>query len=251
MRYWPVAVALAVGMFACRENEAVDIARGNVLRNRGELPAAVAAYQEAERKAPRDAAPRVLMGNVLMDLGRYAEARDAYTEANTIEPTAIEPMIGLASAADKLGDVSRAKMLLTRVLDLQPDHAYARLSLAELLLRAGEADNASRQAELAVTRRPRDPTALYVFGTALTAVHDFARARETFDKLEKLKPEGAEAPYGRARIAALAGDDETALKELGAAEARTRTDLGAATDPAFSSLAADPRFTRLVSPRQP
>jgi cytochrome c-type biogenesis protein CcmH/NrfG len=238
MRYFFTVLVLALS--ACHQSDAIDVARGNVLRNRGEREAAIAAYRDAEKKGPNDPVPRMLLGNVFVDLGRFEEARVAYAEAVALEPTATDAMIGLATAYEKLGDTAKAMELLQKVLDLQPDHLYARLSLAELLLRSSSPEEAARQAEAAVAKRPKDPTSLYVLGLALTAKRDYARARDVFDKLESVRPKGAEGPYGRARIAALTGDRETALRELKVAQVRSSSELDMAKDPAFASLGDGP-----------
>ncbi len=247
MRAWTLALFGSLSAWACKPAAAVDVARGNVLRNRGDLAGAVDAYRAAAQKAPKDASCRVSLGDALMDLGRFAQAREAYAEAVETEPRATDALVGLANASARLGDDTKAREALGKVLDLQPAHAFAKLSLANLLLRAGDAQAAAALAGKVVADRPKEGPALYVYGQALTAARRYDEARRAFDRLEVLRPNGPEAPFGRAHVAGLAGDRDTAVRELKTARNRGHASIASASDdPAFAWLKDDPERAKAL-----
>jgi tetratricopeptide (TPR) repeat protein len=91
----------------------VDGALGLVLRDKKDLPGAVAAFQRAIELDPGDFMVRHILGQILQEQGRYAEAEQAYLEAIKAEPACVPACDSLARLLatcpdDKARDGKRA-----------------------------------------------------------------------------------------------------------------------------------------------
>ncbi|CAN5707830.1 hypothetical protein BH23PLA1_BH23PLA1_33020 [soil metagenome] len=86
------------------------VAEGNAAYERGDPNAALAAFEQAIRLAPRDPVPRYNAGATLFQLGRFGEAIERYRQARPLADaglrTKIDFAIGNTSVA--LGDIASA-----------------------------------------------------------------------------------------------------------------------------------------------
>ncbi len=117
-RQWPrlsavalnVVAGLSIGAANQAETPEKAVAEGNAHYQAGDLPQALAAFEQAARLAPQDPIPRYNAGAVLYQLGRFGEAiehyRDARKWANEALQTKVDFAIGNTSVA--LGDLTSA-----------------------------------------------------------------------------------------------------------------------------------------------
>lgn len=246
------AVVAALLLPACSDPVQPVIARGNVLRNQGELEAAVEAYREAVEMAPSRAEAHERLGETLFDLGRLDEARDAWTRAAEIAPRSPDGHMGLAKIAAAGGDRAAAIRHLSDVLAHNDRNLYALMSRGNLHLQAGDVAAAVEDYARAVAMERHNTSALYGYGSALLAADDPENARTAFERLERVDPNSPLGAYGLARLAMAETRPDDALPLLEEALRRARAlgvalDADALKDDAhFAALAGEPAFRRLV-----
>jgi tetratricopeptide (TPR) repeat protein len=231
----PLVCLLALS--ACQDPAATEMAKGNLLVNKGQLEDAVKAYQEAVRLSPGKAKPLELLGNALFDLKRYPESRQAYIRGIAAEPGALESHLGLARVSEATGDRPGAVAELSKVLEMQPQNLYARLSRANFELEDGKAAAAREDALAATVSTPKSKEALFTLGRAELALADLPQAELTFTKLTQLAPSSGQGAYGLALVAAQRGDKAGVVSHLGEV-------MGKQEKPPPDQILADPAFAR-------
>jgi tetratricopeptide (TPR) repeat protein len=240
-----LAIALLAG--GCHQRGQTHLARGNVLQNQGKIDEAMAEYRAAADADPRASTPWLRIGDLLYGQGKKEEAIAAFQQSADRNPGQMEAWTGLARAQSDLGRLSDARSSLGRALAVRPNDLYARLSRAQLALDQGDVPGALADAEQAVRLDDRNPSSLFLYGSALVAAKDYAAAAATFDRLQASAPSSPLGPYGRARLELARGDRARALdaiRALVAIDPEARSKL--ATDPHFAELRGDPTFGSLV-----
>ncbi|MHB8418624.1 MAG: tetratricopeptide repeat protein [Myxococcales bacterium] len=247
MKAFLSATALACCLSACHEKAQTHLARGNVLGNQGKVAEAIAEYQAAAAADPSLSTPWLRLGNLLYDQGKKAQAMAAYRQATARNPGQVDAWIGLARTQSEEGHDADARASLRRAIDADPKNLYARLSRAQLALDDGDASAALADAKAASALNDRDPSVLYVYGSAMLAARDLSGAAAAFDRIASLDANSSLAPYGRARLALAEGKNTEALDALKAVVARAPAQRRAiASDPAFAALRGDPAFRALL-----
>jgi tetratricopeptide (TPR) repeat protein len=146
--------------------------RGHVAALRGQLDAAVAAYEEAARIAPDRALPYVGLGGVLTRLGKSDDALVAYAAALERAPSDEDAMRGRADVLAALGRRAEAADTLDRVAELlERDGRLAdACDVARRSLELAESRGRRRQVESLVARlrdMPGDSAAAEALARAL------------------------------------------------------------------------------------
>lgn len=91
----------------------------------------------------------------------------------------------------------------------------------------------------------------YYYGVSLTNLQRYPEARSVLEKARRLLPKADYVYYALASLAALTGDADNALDNLGRAlRLRPESRFHARNDPDFRPLEADPRFLELVYPER-
>ena len=112
-------------------DEGTDI---RLLLARGELPAALARAEAANKAHPRDAQLRFLLGVVWMDMQRNAQALEVFTDMSQEFPELPEPFNNIALLQVRLGQPELARQALDAALRNDPAHRQARVNLAQVHL---------------------------------------------------------------------------------------------------------------------
>lgn len=99
-------------------------------RDRGDAPAALAAYREAARLDPRLAEAHYGVGLMLMGERRYEEALASLRRACELNPRFAEARLQAGNARMGLGDWQAALAELKAAIDARPDYAEARWARA-------------------------------------------------------------------------------------------------------------------------
>jgi tetratricopeptide (TPR) repeat protein len=237
-----------VGLLAgCSSEEAKHKAAGNVLFKHGDLDGAAREYRAALSANPNDANAHTLLGNLLFEKEQYPEAASEYQAALAIDPNARAALQGAATVALRQRRPADARAAYERMLANQPHDAEAHVALGKLAFADGDLDGAERHLRDALVTAQNDASALYTLGLVLAKKRDQAQANAIFDRLERVTPGKAYAPYGRAVAAAVQGQTDEALKQLALALDRGVEDLGQVErDESFAELRSTPQFRALL-----
>jgi tetratricopeptide (TPR) repeat protein len=239
---------VAVSTLACTAEEARHKAAGNVLFKQGDLDGAAREYRAAIAKNSKDANSHTLLGNVLFEQERYDDARREYDAAVALDRRARAALQGLVMIDLRQHHEDAARAALEKMLANEPRDSEAHAALGKVLYAKGDLDGAERHLRDALVYAQNDASALYTLGLVLAKRKDQDQANAIFDRLERVTPEKAYAPYGRAVAAAVAGKSDDALKWLEVALARGIEDLAQVeSDESFAALKSTPKFGALVA----
>jgi superkiller protein 3 len=243
-----ISVAALLLLTACSSEEARHKAAGNVLFKKGDLDGAEKEYRSALAANPKDANSHTLLGNVLFEKNDYPRAEAEYQSALTADGKARAALQGLAMVQLRQGQPALAGKTYERMLALEPHDAEAHVALGKILFGERDLDGAERHLREALVQAQNDASALYTLGLVLAKKKDEAQANAIFDRLERVTPGKAYAPYGRAVAAAVDGKQDEALKQLAVALERGVDDLAQVeSDESFAALRSLPEFQSLVA----
>ncbi len=127
-----------------------------------EMPAAIAALEEARRLNPRDASSALYLGLAKESLGRTAEALALYREAIRLEESAgqlhMESLLTCARLLLLLGEFDEEERLLERAAKLDPKSRDPHFEAGRLYLKKGDPARAAREGEAALALKAGDIT---------------------------------------------------------------------------------------------
>ncbi len=197
--------ALALDPRLGRAHHALGLARDS----RGQVHAALAAYQLAAGLEAQPAAALASAANLLQVQGHLAAALEADVRAARLgagdPPIYLEVQVGGTLAA--LGFEPAATVWFERALELRPDNVFAAAAFAAARLSQGRVREADAIAEGAIARGIRRPELADVRGAVALLAGDTARARAFFAQALAVAPHDLRA---RTRLLVLA------LQEAGA-----------------------------------
>ncbi len=183
-----------------------------VLLERGEVTAALAAMEEARRRGAADAALLRQLALTLAELGRPAEGAAVLTPvADARDPDTLA-VLGLVQA--EAGALDQARTSLERVFALDPHHPLAHQHLALVALYRKDWPECEAQARAALARNESLPLAWNYLGLAL---YNLARAEEAVAAWEtavSLAPDDFDLVYNLGTVAAELGRLDTARRAL-------------------------------------
>ena len=172
----------------------------------------------AARDIPKNAMPDWRRWNnygiALMDQKQYPLAIDAFTDAAALDekyrPTAqVNQALGLI----ELDQYSRAADLLERVLKANPENMRAAFQQARVFIRRGQLEEAEANIRRVLAAFPRDRMSLQQLGELCKIRHDYAGARECYEKILAIDPEDLGAHYNLMLIFRKLGMKEEARRE--------------------------------------
>jgi predicted Zn-dependent protease len=213
---------IALGDLAAAERRAREIASqhprrglgpallGDVARARGQAPAAVEAYQRAQRLEPdsagalrlfraqagldagaavqtarqwlagqpRDAAVRQALADFHASRGQWAEARTQYEALIQQVPAHAEALNNLAHVLLALRDLPAASRTAEAALAARPDAAHVLGTAGWVAWQAGQRDRALQLLREARLRDPANPDTRFYLATALAGAGRSGEARD-------------------------------------------------------------------------
>ncbi len=144
-----------------------------------------------------------LVGNLKRDNGEFREAFESYTKA-------IENDKGSAYLNNAAGEVlmqddylDYASTYFSRAISLDPDFLEARKNLTQLYILRGDFEEALKEVEGIIQKKPEDPLALGFAGEVMYQTEKLEEARKYFEMVTKLssaKQEGVTAHYRLGKI---------------------------------------------------
>lgn len=243
-----LSVVLIFFLCACSPEEAKRKAAGNVLFRKGDLDGAVREYRAAIVANPKDANGQTLLANALFEQEKWDEARAAYEAALALDGKARAAQQGLAMLHLRQNRPKEARALLEKMVENQPRDSEAQTALGKILYADKDFPGAERHLREALVYAQNDPAALYTLGLVLAKKKEREQANAIFDRLDRVTPGKAYAPYGRAVAAAATGNADEAFKWLAAALDRGIEDPGQVeSDESFAALRGMPKFGELIA----
>lgn len=180
------------------------VANGYSAYQRGDLPAARNAYQEALRRDPNSRDALLGLAAVALRAGEAEQAANHYARLLDANPDDADALAGMAAVRGDGGAESR----LRQALDRNPDSAAALFALGNLYARQGRWPEAQQQYFRAYTSAPNNPD--YAFNLAVG-----------LDRLNQ--PRLAQTYYQRAlELAGKAGEQRPVSFDRAAASERLR-----------------------------
>ena len=125
-------VAMAGPAAKIQEAAGRYVARGDSLREQGELTRAIENYKSALDLEPKNVEILVKLGETLLQNGRKKEALRQLQQAVKVEPRSVAAQCGLARALESTGRVDEAVEHLQKALEIDPNSAQAKEALERL-----------------------------------------------------------------------------------------------------------------------
>jgi tetratricopeptide (TPR) repeat protein len=196
-KLWRYVVSVAPDNFVARVN------LGLVLDEKGQVDAAIAQYEKAERIQPAYAEQHNGLGNALCRTGRVPEAITQYKQAIELMPDLPQVHNNLGTALGQNGQLTEAAAHFRKAIEIKPDFAGAHGNLGYALLIEGKLDEALTELQKALELKPDSVETRMHLGDLFMTRGQTADAIVYYKKAVELRPDNAEA---RRKLAdALAG----------------------------------------------
>lgn len=192
---------------------------GMIQLARAALPEALAALRAAVARG--ETSPATVLNLAIAEDrgGDPARAAALIAELRRLLPEWDEPALRHAEILRRSPDRDAAIAAYEQVLELNPRRPEALLSLAALRIAAGDAARAQMLLLRCCAITPADPATWDALGVALMRTADTADAESAFAQAQSLAPHDAMIALHRVEAALAAGNAETELARLEAAEA--------------------------------
>lgn len=163
-----------------------------------------------------DVAKRELVarGDSLVAAKKYQEAVVEYRKAVAEDGRFGEARLKLAKAYEALGNTQNALKEFVRAADLLPDDAAAQSGAAQMLLRAGQLQDAKARAEGALKLDPKNVDAHLIRGTATAGLSGIEEAIKSFEESLAAGQQSAALYVNIGTLSAARGDLEQAEASL-------------------------------------
>lgn len=135
----------------------------------------------------------------------YSKAVVQFQKALAIDPEYSQVALYLGRTYNALYEEAKADRAFRRAIEIDPDYMEARASYAGMLLDTGGVDEAIRQLNVVITRRPNDAMALYLEAQAYRMKGLYKRSIAAAQKSISLNPTNPEAHFWLAESLRLSG----------------------------------------------
>ena len=186
-KLWRYALSVAPDNFVARVNF------GLVLDEKGQVDAAIAQYEKAERIQPGYAEEHNNLGNALCRAGRVPEAIAQYEKALELVPGLPQVHNNLGTALAQSGQLTEAITHFRKAIELTPNFAGAHGNLGYALLIDGKLDDALPELQKALALKPDSVETHLHLGDLFLARGQTADAIAHYKKAVALRPDNAEA----------------------------------------------------------
>lgn len=137
-----------------RVTEDQRVRAGQVLKDAGQLDAALNEFNRVLEDNPRSVEAVLGVGSVQHARSQYTQARDTYTYAVELDGNRFDARYYLGLMQQVLGETGEAIYQYQRALELNPDDPYAHRDLATAYLQVGRPDLSLPHAEVAIKLDP-------------------------------------------------------------------------------------------------
>jgi tetratricopeptide (TPR) repeat protein len=168
------------------------MALGDAWQKIGELPNAVAAYQQALRLRPDFPRALLFLAVALKASGELAKADNALNRAIKLDPASAVAWFQSGAIDFDSGRTASAIEKTEKAIALDPDSSGAHAQLAALLWRTGDAERAENELRTALRIDPYDASAYDLIGRVLASprrgASEASEALFDFEKATRLRP---------------------------------------------------------------
>ena len=171
-------------------------------------------------REPEYAALRDDAAALYMELGQPARALTHFRIVERLQPRSARARYNAAVALDALGRAADASREYEEAIRLDPDYSVAHNNLGSLLFAEHRLEEARAHFERAVAASPSNAEAQNNLGAVLLALGRGPAARASLERAIALRSIYPEAHFNLARLGALEGRRDDALREAAVAEAQ-------------------------------
>lgn len=172
----------------------------------GDLDKAAQQYTRALELEPQDAMTRANYGLLLLKLNRPEQAVQALKQAHEGARGDRAALLAIGNGLRRAGAADAALAAMEEAVHAGGEAPTPAL-LSELALAqhsAGKRDQAIATLRDAIDRDGSYATAHYLLGNMLAAEHEFAEAKQHYQRYLQLEPQGAQAARAKERLAVIA-----------------------------------------------
>ena len=173
---------------------------GDCYRRQSEPEKAIAVYQRVRKLAPDDPRPYFLLGAAYEEAGDEVKAEAVFQDAQQFRRYLGEAWTNLGSIAYRRGDLSKANWYLSRAVLRSPWRPKAHFNYALVLSAKKERDRALDELRIAGDLDPEDAEIRYLAGVILLRQGRLDEAKKEFEEALKRKPEHADAKHNLALL---------------------------------------------------
>ena len=210
---------------------------GRILREQGELQAAVLAFHGAAQRNPRESEAWLGSGICRSAIGDRSGARADLERAEELAPARAEPLIALGDLDAAERNWESAERRYRAATRLHPELAIGWVKLGNTLMHRGQVSIAAGAFRSAIEHAPQLAAAHNGLGAALLAQDDLKGAQPELEQAAKLDEKDPNPLLNLARLHRQLGDESAAAEALAQAEQR------GANPEATRALASPPAAT--------
>jgi tetratricopeptide (TPR) repeat protein len=188
--------------------------RGQNAHARGDLAKALEFYDEAIKVRPEFPEAEFQRANLLVALARMVEAEAGFRRAIELKKDWSLPYSALGALLVRLNRDSEAESFLRQAIKLDGLNNLALRMLADIRLRAGDAKEALKLAQLATTEKDAPVATWFLRALAERKSNDNQAALVSLDHVLELEPLNLSALMERAEVRIAIGEKERALEDL-------------------------------------
>lgn len=185
----------------------IFLLKAQLLRQAGDLDAAIPWCSKAVEASPLWIEPRILAAQIHLKQERYAAAGSLFEDIEHIDPKGPWGPYGLSVVAARRGDHAQAMLYADRALERDPEHVPSIELRAQLARLKGDAAGEERLLARLVALQPQDAGARARLGELAFAAGRLEDATRQFMRAFELEPRPATAAK-LAELARLMGDGD-------------------------------------------
>jgi tetratricopeptide (TPR) repeat protein len=217
-RVMALAFGLALTAAGAASPEAQALFKdGIALREKGDLPGALAVLRRAAQLDPSLPHIRREIGLILIEQRDFSGAAVELHQVIRADPADFQSRYNLALALANAGQVQEALQEAGLLVQLKPRWALAFYGLGHIHALAGDADNAMQAFRTSLSLNPKYYRAWFEMGKLLAGRGDHNGAIQAFASAVRLQPNSAAARYRLAVLLQKTGRTAAAAQEFAAA----------------------------------
>lgn len=189
---------------------------GNALFARGDLQAAIDAFQACIATGPDNHAPWFNLGNTQVAAGRSVDAIDAFIACLRIAPDFGPGYLNLARTLRSLVRLDEAHAMAESAVRYLPHEPEAKLCLAAILHDRTDYAGAVKLYREVLSRQPRHAGALSSLGNSLRALGHVPQSLSAHDRAVAAAPDDHDCRFNRATALLAAGCYEQGFRDYDA-----------------------------------
>jgi tetratricopeptide (TPR) repeat protein len=173
---------------------------GDCYRRMREPERAIGAYQRVMKLAPEDPRPYFLLGAAYEEAGNDNKAEQIFQDAQQFRRYLGEAWTNLGSLAFRRGDLSKANWYLSRAVTRAPARPKAHYNYALVLSAKKERDKALDELKIAGDLDPQDAEIRYLAGVILLRQGRLDEAKREFEEALRRRPDHEDARHNLALL---------------------------------------------------